>query len=185
MKLAIRRIAEYAAGDGIPGLHSFSTMQDQAKQPLPADIENDGRKIEGTVLAFDFGHKRIGVAVGNLGLRLAHPLATVSGANTVELFESISHLIGEWQPVLLVVGLPTHADGIEHELTRQSRRFARRLEFRSGIRTILVDERHTSIDASAALREAGVKGRKQKPMLDQVAAQLILQSYFDENHATT
>lgn len=160
-------------------------MQGQAKQSLSTDVGNDGRKIEGTVLAFDFGLKRIGVAVGNLDLGLAHPLATVGGGNTVEQFESIFQLIREWRPVLLVVGLPTHADGTEHELTRQSRRFARRLEFRFGIRTILVDERHTSIDASAALREAGVKGRKQKPMLDQVAAQLILQSYFDGNHATT
>lgn len=159
-------------------------MQDQAMQPPAADIGTSGCKDEGTVLAFDFGQRRIGVAVGNLGLGLAHPLATVSGANTIEQFESIFQLIREWQPVLLVVGLPTHADGTEHELTRQTRRFARRLEARFGIRTELVDERHTSIDASAALREAGVKGRKQQPVLDQVAAQLILQSYFNRDDAT-
>ena len=72
-------------------------------------------------------------------------------------FESISRLIREWQPVLLVVGLPLHADGIEHELTSGVRRFARRLEGRFGIKTVLVDERHTSINASTALREAGIK----------------------------
>lgn len=159
-------------------------MQDHAIQPRDADIGSSECKDEGTVLAFDFGQRRIGVAVGNLGLGLAHPLATVSGANTIEQFERIFQLIREWQPVLLVVGLPTHADGTEHELTRQSKRFARRLEVRSSIRTELVDERHTSIDASAALREAGVKGRKQKPMLDQIAAQLILQSYFNRDDAT-
>ncbi|SEK32218.1 Holliday junction resolvase RuvX [Nitrosovibrio tenuis] len=162
-------------------------MQNRGPQLLAAGslpANNAAGKTDGAVLAFDFGQKRIGVAVGNLGLGLAHPLATISSMNTVEQFETIFQLIREWQPVLLVVGLPLHADGIEHELTRQSRRFARRLEGRFGIHTVLVDERHTSIDASLALREAGVKGRKQKPMLDQVAAQLILQSYFDGNDAT-
>jgi putative Holliday junction resolvase len=139
----------------------------------------------GTILAFDFGERRIGVAVGNLELALAHPLATVSNKNKAECFESIAQLIAEWDPALLVVGLPTHADGTEHELTRRSRRFARRLEGRFGIRTILVDERYTSIEAGAALREAGVDKKKQKPLLDQIAAQLILQTYFDGRNATT
>ena len=102
---------------------------------------------------------------------------------TERRFDSIAKLIEEWQPVLLVVGLPTHADGTEHELTRLSRRFARRLEGRFGIKTALVDERYTSITASTALREAGIKGKKQKPLLDQVAAQQILQSYFDGHYA--
>ena len=150
----------------------------------PAGNNNMAGKTGATALAFDFGQRRIGVAVGNLGLRLAHPLATISSTNTDEQFESISRLIREWQPVLLVAGLPLHADGIEHEITRQARRFARRLEGRFGIKTVLVDERYTSIDASAALREAGIKGKKQKPLLDQVAAQLILQTYFDRDDAT-
>jgi putative Holliday junction resolvase len=163
-------------------------MEDQAPRSggsgsLAGDAGNMASKTEGTVLAFDFGQKRIGVAVGNLGLGLAHPLATVSSADRVEQLESIFRLIREWQPVLLVVGLPLHADGVEHEMTRRSRRFARRLEGRFGIKTVLVDERHTSIDASITLREAGIKGKKQKPVLDQVAAQLILQTYFDRDNA--
>ena len=137
-----------------------------------------------TILAFDFGEKRIGVAVGNEGLGLAHPLTTISDEDTVRRFDSIFKLIEEWQPVLLIVGLPTHADGAEHGLTRLSRRFARRLEGRFGIKTVLVDERYTSISARAALSEAGVKRKKQKTVLDQVAAQLILQSYFDRQDAT-
>jgi RNAse H-fold protein YqgF len=139
----------------------------------------------GTILAFDFGERRIGVAVGNLELALAHPLTTVSNRNTAECFESIAQLIDEWHPALLAVGLPTHADSTEHELTRRSRRFARRLEGRFGIRTVLVDERYTSIEAGAALREAGVNKKKQKPVLDQIAAQLILQTYFDGRNAIT
>jgi putative Holliday junction resolvase len=136
------------------------------------------------VLAFDFGRKRIGVAVGSRELGLAHPLATVDAEKTANRFSSIEGLIREWRPVLLVVGLPVHADGVEHELTRMSRRFAQQLEGRFGIPVVFMDERYTSISASSALREAGVKGKKQKPVLDQVAAQLILQDYFDGNDKT-
>lgn len=157
---------------------------DSIARQSPLDSGNSGHR-PATVLGFDFGGRRIGVAVGQLELGLAHPLATVSNANAEECFGSIAQLIGEWRPVLLVVGLPTHADGTEHELTRRSRRFSRRLEGRFGIKTMLVDERYTSVDASAALREGGLKGKKQKPVLDQIAAQLILQTYFDRRDATT
>ena len=139
----------------------------------------------GTVLAFDFGTQRIGVALGDLALGIAHPLVTINDAVTSRRFEVIAGLITQWQPVLLLVGLPVHADGTGHELTRLSRRFAHRLAGRFGIRAILVDERYTSDVASAVLNEAGVRGRKQKPVLDQVAAQQILQSYFDSEHVST
>ncbi len=155
-------------------------MQDQ--QHLLLDTE---RPLVGTVLAFDFGEKRVGVAVGDLALGLAHPLATVSEGITKRRFDTIAKLIEEWKPVQLVVGLPTHADGTDHELTRLCRRFARRLEGRFGVSIRLVDERYTSITASVALREAGIKGKKQKLVLDQVAAQQILQSYFDRQYAPT
>lgn len=138
----------------------------------------------GTVLAFDFGEKRIGVAVGDLAVRLAHPIATVRADTGRRRFDEIAALIREWQPVMLVVGLPTHADGIEHALTRLARRFARQLGGRFGIETVLVDERFTSDSASHALRESGVTGKNQKPLLDQVAAQHILQTFFDQHHAT-
>lgn len=147
--------------------------------------DNTGLHSAGTILAFDFGEKRIGVAAGNLELRLAHPLATVNNLNASQCFSSIAQLIEEWGPVLLVVGLPTHADGSEHEMTRRSRRFARRLEGRFSIKTVLVDERYTSVDARSALQETGVRGKKQKLVLDQVAAQLILQTFFDQPNATT
>jgi putative Holliday junction resolvase len=78
-----------------------------------------------------------------------------------------------------VVGLPAHADGVEHEMSARCRRFAHQLEGRFGLKTVLVDERHSSTAASEDLNEAGVRGRKQKAVLDQVAAQRILQSYLD------
>jgi putative Holliday junction resolvase len=137
------------------------------------------------VLAFDFGEKRIGVAVGDMELGIAHPLQTISGESNELRFAAIGDIIAEWKPARLVVGLPIYLDGTEHELTRLSRRFARRLEGRFGLPAVMVDERLTSAEASQSLNEIGIRGRGQKPMLDQVAAQRILQSYFDaQPHAT-
>jgi putative holliday junction resolvase len=137
------------------------------------------------VLAFDFGEKRIGVAVGDMELGIAHPLQTVSGESNEARFAAIGDIIAEWKPARLVVGLPMYLDGTEHELTRLSRRFARRLEGRFGLPAVMVDERLTSAEASQTLNEMGIRGRSQKPLLDQVAAQRILQSYFDaQAHAT-
>jgi putative Holliday junction resolvase len=139
--------------------------------------------LSGTVLAFDFGKRRIGVAIGECELRLAHPLVTIDQVITKLRFDSIAKLIETWRPVLLVVGLSIHADGTEHELTQLCRRFARRLEGRFKIPVVLVDERYTTITARSALEELGIIGRKQRPMLDQIAAQHILQSFFDSSHA--
>jgi len=137
----------------------------------------------GTVLAFDFGEKRIGVAVGESLLGIAHPLLTISAESNDARFEAIATLIAEWRPAQLVVGLPAHLDGTEHALSRLCRKFAQRLHGRFNLPVALVDERLSSAEASQSLKQAGIAGRRQKPVLDQVAAQTILQSYFD-HHAT-
>lgn len=134
---------------------------------------------QGTLLGFDFGERRIGVAVGDYALGIAHPLQTIDSESNDERFKLIAALIAEWRPVGLVVGLPSHMDGTEHELTLLCRKFARRLEGRFRLPVALVDERLSSAEASQSLRQAGIGGRRQKPVLDQVAAQHILQSYFD------
>lgn len=134
---------------------------------------------QGCVLGFDFGERRIGVAIGETLLGIAHPLTTIDTEANSQRFELISALITEWQPVMLVVGLPSYLNGEEHALSLLCRKFARRLEGRFSLPVTLVDERLSSAEASQSLRESGVTGRKQKPMLDQVAAQVILQSYFD------
>jgi putative Holliday junction resolvase len=121
-----------------------------------------------TVLAFDFGLKRIGVAVGEPELGTAHPLPAVAR------FEDISSLVSEWQPAALVVGLPTSVQGEAHAMTRQAEDFARRLERRFKLPVARVDERFTSVEAESRLR--GMK----KKAVDSVAAQLILEQYFDE-----
>lgn len=133
----------------------------------------------GTLLGFDFGERRIGVAVGETLLGIAHPLQTIDSESNEVRFKIIATLIAEWKPTRLVVGLPTHMDGSEHALTLLCKKFARRLEGRFNLPVTLVDERLSSSEASQSLKEAGIGGRRQKPMLDQVAAQHILQSYFD------
>jgi len=138
---------------------------------------------QGTFLAFDFGKSRIGIAVGNTLVRLANPLATIADEKTDIRFARIETLLKEWQPSALVVGLPYNDDGSPHELTALCRRFANRLKGRFNLPTILVDERYTSLAASEQLKEEGIRGRKQKDLIDQYAAQQILQSYFDEPEA--
>ena len=148
---------------------------------LVSDVNHyTGISLQGTVLAFDFGEKRIGIAVGNTALRQAQPLTTIHSEKTERRFFIIRELIESWQPALLVVGLPSHLDGSEQEMTRLSRRFARRLAGRFQIQVLMVDERYTSRTAGAELRQSGVSGRRQKQFLDEIAAQHILQSYFDE-----
>ncbi len=144
----------------------------------------------GTVLAFDFGEKRIGVATGETLLGSAHPLTVIHAEANDDRFAAIAKLIAEWQPEQLVVGLPTHVDGTPHDMTRLARKFAERLARRTGLPVALADERLTSLDAEARLREAGQKfggrnSKSAKPLLDAVAAQLILQTWFESpQHAT-
>lgn len=133
----------------------------------------------GTVLAFDLGLRRTGVASGELSLGIAHPLTVIQADSTDTRLVAIARLVAEWQPVLLVLGLPTHVDGSEHEMTRVARNFARKLESRFHLPVFLVDERHTSTAAESDLRERGIHGRKNKALADAVAAQLILQGFFD------
>jgi putative Holliday junction resolvase len=134
---------------------------------MPERAERPAR-VNNTVLAFDFGLKRIGVAVGEPELRSAHPLPAVTD------FFQVERLIEEWKPAGLVVGLPTAANGEPHAMTKQAEAFARRLERRFKLPVARVDERFTSVEAEHRLR--GLK----KKAIDSVAAQLILEQYFDQ-----
>lgn len=142
--------------------------------PLPAAA---------TVLAFDFGTRRIGVAVGNTLLREARALATIDDERNDVRFDRIGALIGEWQPALLVVGIPVHDDGSEHAMTARARRFARQLEGRFALPVAHADERHTTAAAAAQLA-AERAGRRGRDARDALAAQLILQGWFDEPGGT-
>ena len=146
------------------------------------DNENVYDKIKvqaGTVLAFDFGERRIGIAVGEHLINNANPLMTIDNESNEVRFAAITQLINEWQPKLLVVGLPLSLDGSETEVTQLCKKFARRLNGRFNLPVIMIDERYSSTEASQLLNDSGIKGRAQKAMMDQVAAQTILRSYFD------
>lgn len=120
-----------------------------------------------TYLAFDFGLKRVGVASGNTLTRTAQPLRTVSATGDAR-FAAIARLVAEWQPDALVVGVPFHPDGAEHENTLRARRFARQLHGRLHLAVHEVDERYTTTEAVAD--RAGD--------LDAASAALILEQYL-------
>ncbi len=126
-----------------------------------------------TVLAFDFGLKRIGVAVGNTLIRQAQPLQVIEEASNDGKFDAIAQLLAEWQPGRVIVGLPLHPDGAEHEMSVRCRRFANQLHGRFGVDTVLVDERYTS----------AVLTQRRNQHVDHEAAALILQQYFDTHES--
>jgi len=134
-------------------------------------------------MAFDFGEKRIGVAIGETLLASARVLTTIEAEASDQKFAAIGKLIDEWHPACLVVGLPAHADRDEpHEFSARCERFARQLEGRFRLPVEFIDERFTS--AVAATRLSGDK-RKNKARLDAEAAAVILQAWFDQRHAIT
>jgi putative Holliday junction resolvase len=141
----------------------------------------------GTLLGFDFGLARIGVAVGELETGRATALATLREESNDGRFAAIARLLAEWRPVALVVGIPIHLDGREHELTARCRRFGNQLHGRFDLPVHAADERLSSAAAEAELAEAGHGGwRERKAVLDAAAARLILQHFLDSHrHAHT
>jgi len=156
-------------------------MLSQSHLPI---IERSYPEITGTVLAFDFGEKRIGVAVGETMLGTAQALTTIRAETNEMRFTEIEKLLKEWQPSLLIVGLPTYLDGTEHALTKLAKKFAQRLEGRFNLPVMMMDERLSSFEASQHLSSMSIKGRDQKAKIDAVAAQVILQSFFDSSQTT-
>ena len=127
-----------------------------------------------TLIAFDFGEKRIGAAVGQNVTRTATPLETVPVRREEPDWNAIDRLIDAWKPDALVVGLPLNMDGTEQRVTVRARRFASRLHERSGLPVHLADERLSTREAWARLIESG--SRRDGP--DPIAAQVILEGWF-------
>jgi putative holliday junction resolvase len=149
--------------------------------------EEAPRPARGTLLGFDFGLARIGVAVGELETGRASALTTIAVEANAARFEAIARLIDEWRPVQLVVGLPLSDDGSPQEHTPRCRRFANQLNGRFSLPVALMDERFSSAEAERQLADAGQRRwADRKPVLDAVAAQIILQHYLDQTaHAPT
>lgn len=133
------------------------------------------------LMAFDFGLKRIGVAIGETLIANARPLAIIEDESNDRRFAAIGKLIAEWQPARLVVGLPRHVDGSDHAFATRCERFARQLSGRFGLPVEFVDERFSSCAATSQRSDQGA-GRRAR--VDAAAAAIILQDWFDQ-HAHT
>jgi putative Holliday junction resolvase len=136
------------------------------------------------ILAFDFGHRRIGVACGDTLTRAAAPLDTVQAGSDGPRWDAIDALLREWQPALAVVGLPYNVDESDRAMTNAAREFAAELERRCRLQVVLVDERYSSREAEARLktaRESGLRRRRvAKADVDAAAACVILDRWFTE-----
>ena len=133
-----------------------------------------------TILAFDFGLRRIGVAVGQSVTASASPLGVVTNSGDGPDFDAISKMIEEWRPARLVVGLPMHADGSPGEMTSHVDNFVREL-WRYQLKIDTIDERYTSVEAETALKNArasGTRGRISKEMIDSAAAVFIAERFL-------
>lgn len=155
---------------------------DPSSAPAPSS-----RSVSATVLAFDFGARRIGVAVGEPELGTTHPIERIEAANDAARFEAIGRLVATWQPGRIVVGLPLEADGRHGESAKRAERFARQLEGRYRIPVSRVDERYSSQEAESRLREAAGARRAAQASrgreLDSYAAQLLLEQWFAQDNA--
>lgn len=138
-----------------------------------------------TLLAFDYGKKQIGVAVGQELTGSSSPLETVRTMDERPDWDAITHLIEAWQPDALVVGIPLNMDGTEQEMTRAARRFAHHLGARYRLPVHHADERLTTIEAARIMsgteEDSGTKRSRRRRSLDEVAAHIILQTFLSQH----
>ena len=137
------------------------------------------------LMAFDFGEARLGVAVGYEKTGMVHPLVTLQVRNDQPDWAQVEKLLDEWKPAALIVGLPLNMDGSDNPMTLKARKFGNRLNGRYNLPIHMVDERLTTRIASEALAETGLTSRKQKAVIDQLAAQHILQTYLSQLQRTS
>lgn len=133
-----------------------------------------------TILGFDFGEKRIGVAVGNTVTSQAQALTTLHVESNAARLGAVEKLVAEWQPASFVIGQPEHADGQPHDVAHLAKKFGNRLTEKFRLPVAYINETLSSVEASSILGARGVKGIAQRAEIDAVAAQVILQSYLDE-----
>ena len=135
-----------------------------------------------TYLGFDFGNKKIGIAVGQSDTGIASPLNTLKSPNQVPDWNGISRLIAEWQPIGLVVGLSLQADGSDNIITPRMQKFCRQLNGRFNLPVHQIDETLSTFAAKQLLfDDLQVSAGKLWAVQDQLAAQLILQSWFNQH----
>lgn len=136
-------------------------------------------KMPTVLLGFDFGTKRIGVAVGQTVTKSARPLGMLAAIQGVPRWEAVAKLIQDWKPDALVVGVPLNMDGTEQPLTQLAQHFANKLEEKFKLPVYGMDERLTSVEAKARAFDAGGYKALKNTQIDSVAAQLILQNWLE------
>jgi putative Holliday junction resolvase len=135
-----------------------------------------------TTIAFDYGTKSIGLAVGQTITGTASPLSAIKANDGIPDWQVIGNIFEEWQPQNLLVGLPLNMDGTEQEITQRARKFANRLHGRFGLPIFTYDERLSSVDAKARLFELGGYKKLTKEKVDSVSACLIYESWILEQN---
>ncbi|WP_148252432.1 Holliday junction resolvase RuvX [Aidingimonas lacisalsi] len=130
------------------------------------------------ILAFDFGTRRIGVAIGNEMIRRATALDPLPARDGIPDWQQVARLVEEWQPDMFVVGLPLNMDGSESEMSVRARKFGKRLSGRYGKPCEMADERGSTREAKSIARQAGHRGNYRDEGVDGLSAQLILEGFF-------
>ena len=141
--------------------------------------QSNKKPIE-TVLGFDFGAKRIGIATGQVLTGNANPLTTLTNVNNKPDWESIEKLIAEWKPQALIVGLPYLLDGKETEMTIRADKFSRRLHGRFGLPVFTISETLSSFEAEEILKQNKKIDKQNKHEIDKLAAALITETWLQE-----
>ena len=135
-----------------------------------------------TIMAFDFGTQKMGMAVGQALIESATPLALFPMKDGIPQWENLLKIIKQHQPQLFLVGLPLNMDDSESELSTRARKFARRLRHQSNINTLMVDERLTTREARDELDHYQAQGRGKKLAADSLAAALLIESWYHDPH---
>ena len=133
-----------------------------------------------TVVAFDYGLRQIGVAVGNCLTSSTQALTTIKAKDGIPHWPALEKLVADWRPDLIVVGDPLNMDGSDGVLGERARKFGRRLHGRLGLPVAMTDERLSSFEAKHSLQEQGHKGDYKASPIDSYAAELILQTWMRE-----
>jgi putative Holliday junction resolvase len=139
-------------------------------------------KKDGNILSFDFGEKRIGVAIGNNITKNTHPLETINTSVNTKRYKIIESLLKTWDPIKFVIGYPLNEDGTISKMSLLSEKFGNKLKNKYNIPITFIDERFTSSEADLELKKLEKNFKKRKVVIDQVAAMIILDSFFQSNN---
>lgn len=131
-----------------------------------------------SIMAFDFGTQKMGMAIGQSSIESANPLPLFVMKDGIPNWDQLLKIVKEWQPNLFLVGLPLNMDDSESELSTRARKFARRLRHQTNIETLMVDERLTTREAREELDFYQEQGRAKKLSADSFAAALLIQSWY-------